>query len=206
MIRNVVFDVGNVLARVRWAELLMDDLGLDMETTKALSRATVSHPSWSEWDRGYTDEHVMARFIADAPQLESDIRRLFEVLPRICIEYPTSLQWVDGLRARGYRVLLLTNFGRNAFLHADPPFRFVSHVDGILASFEVGLEKPDPAIFHELESRFGILPAETVFLDDTAVNTASADKLGYHTITVKDPISAALALDELLEKEGAFHQ
>ena len=44
--------------------------------------------------------------------------------------------------------------------------------------------KPDPAIYQLLLDRYGLNANECLFVDDMAVNTAAAEKVGYHVLTL----------------------
>jgi 2-haloacid dehalogenase len=59
-----------------------------------------------------------------------------------------------------------------------PHFPFLDEMDGILISGEVGVGKPDAAIFREFIARFGIEPDRTVYIDDWDLNVATASGLG----------------------------
>lgn len=56
--------------------------------------------------------------------------------------------------------------------------------DKIFLSQELHLQKPDPEIFNTAIRELGASPAETIFLDDSAVNTAAAAACGLQTLTV----------------------
>ena len=73
--------------------------------------------------------------------------------------------------------------------------------DVVVISGEVGMRKPNPAIFlHALELLGGVEPAASVFLDDAAGNVAGAQRAGLHGILVDatDPEPALAELDALL--------
>ncbi len=107
---------------------------------------------------------------------------------------------VRELRGDGFRTALVTNnvaeFSAHwrALLPVDELFELV--VD----SSEVGVRKPDPAIYHlALERLGGIAPERAAFLDDLACNVEAATAVGLHGILVGDEPSSALdALDRLL--------
>ena len=65
------------------------------------------------------------------------------------------------------------------FLRNGIPMRM--HFEEMFLSFELRLCKPDPRIFEEVVARTGILPSETLFLDDGAANTAEARRQGFVT-------------------------
>ena len=77
MIRNIIFDIGNVLTDYRWEGFLADK-GFDAEMIQKIAKASVMHPAWAEYDRGtWTDEQVLAAFVKDAPQLEQELYQAF---------------------------------------------------------------------------------------------------------------------------------
>ncbi len=98
------------------------------------------------------------------------------------------------VRAAGLPTAILTNNTREwsawrAAWDAD------NLVDVVIDSSEVGLRKPNPAIFELTVERLGGPPFERcLFLDDFPWNVAAADALGFQTIHVTDPVAAAAAV------------
>ena len=78
MIKNVIFDVGQVL--VAWEPVeAMRALGMDEETVRAVADATVHTSDWDEADRGaLSDEELLTGFIRKAPAYEAQIRNFWE--------------------------------------------------------------------------------------------------------------------------------
>ena len=74
MIKNIIFDIGNVLAHFRGHDLLQD-LGLSGEALETVADATIrSGAMWNEFDRSViSDEEVIAGCVAKAPQYEKEI-------------------------------------------------------------------------------------------------------------------------------------
>jgi putative hydrolase of the HAD superfamily len=69
---------------------------------------------------------------------------------------------------------------------------FEEWFDDIVDSHEVGLRKPNPAIYELALFRLGATVARAVFLDDVASNLVPAEALGMHTALVEDDPSAAI--------------
>lgn len=100
------------------------------------------------------------------------------------------LQALRNLRAKGYKLYLLSNTNPimwNGII--DREFRKEGltredYFDGMTTSFEAKCAKPDPAIFDYACRTMGIRPEDTVFYDDSSVNTAAAEKLGFKTVHV----------------------
>ena len=71
MIKNVIFDVGNVLVDFRWEEVF-HKLGFEGETFECVADATVRSVTWNEFDRGAKpDEEIIAACIKEAPDYDS---------------------------------------------------------------------------------------------------------------------------------------
>jgi putative hydrolase of the HAD superfamily len=102
---------------------------------------------------------------------------------------PKTLRVLRSLRTQGYRLALLSNTNP---IHIDEvrrrlgPFgygEFARCFERIFYSYEMGLRKPDPAIYAAVDRELGITsPAEVLFVDDNAANIASAAKHGWGTI------------------------
>jgi epoxide hydrolase-like predicted phosphatase len=109
------------------------------------------------------------------------------------------LQRTRAVRVAGYRTGLVTNNaaefreGWRGLIPIDELF------DIVVDSSEVGLRKPDPAIYHLALERVGVSAARAVFVDDYPGNIQAAEQLGMLGILVEDDPSEALArLDRLI--------
>jgi FMN phosphatase YigB (HAD superfamily) len=77
----------------------------------------------------------------------------------------TLFDWFAGVRDRGLKAGIVSNSGPGA-REAERHYGFEAITDDLVYSHEVGLRKPDPAIFALATSRLGVEPGEVVFLDD----------------------------------------
>ena len=157
MIKNIILDIGNVLAKFRWREMFRA-LGFDRETFDIVAQATV------------------------APGYESQVQAVFDHIENICAPFDYARAWIYQMKASGYGVYLLSNFGRTSFEIASRKFDFMDLIDGHMISYEVEAVKPDRDIFAALEEKYGLKPEECVFLDDMAPNIKAAKSYGYHGI------------------------
>lgn len=195
MIKNIIFDIGNVLAEFRWRKMFKE-LGYTGEVFERVADATVRGPWWEEYDRSrMTDEEIWAKCCALAPEYKPQIMAVFENIGNICKEYDYARAWIYDLKAAGYNVYLLSNFGRTSFEIACQHFSFMDLVDGQVISYEVKEIKPDRAIFSALEKKYGICPGESIFLDDTMKNVKAAKSYGYHGIFFESQALAAKKLE-----------
>ncbi len=106
------------------------------------------------------------------------------------------------LRADGYRTAILTNNVKewgNYWKGSIPTDLF----DEIVDSCDVGLRKPDPAIYRLTCERLKVAPEAAVFLDDTRRHVEGARDVGLQAILVRDPWAALAELDAILETAAA---
>ncbi len=108
---------------------------------------------------------------------------------------------VEELEARGVPLFAITNFSHEfwAPFHAKER-AFFSRFQGIVVSGEEKLLKPDPAIYYLALDRFGLKPADAIFIDDRAINCEGAEAIGMkaHLFTSAQDLRARLVAEGLL--------
>lgn len=112
--------------------------------------------------------------------LEAVLQFVSEYRTKRSINQPV-LDLVDTLRKAGYKSALLSN---NSVEAADKmrDQKIDSHFDVFIISAEVGLMKPDPAIYELLCQKLNVLPKELAFIDDSKTSLGSADQVGFTPI------------------------
>ena len=178
MIRNVVFDFGQVMVRFDPA-YMVGKYVTDAADARLLETVVFDRLYWDRLDAGtITDEEALIACRGRLPE------RLWAVAAEIYYHWIYHLPEIEGmralveeLRAGGVRVFLLSNISRYFASHA--------HEIACLAPFErcifsavCGAVKPDRAIFAHLCDTCGILPIETVFVDENADNVKGAEDFG----------------------------
>lgn len=193
-IRNIVFDIGNVLADYRWHDYLRDK-GFAPEMIDRIARASVLSPAWAEYDRGVlTTQEILAGFVRNDPQIERELHQAFDRLKDLLRLFDYAIPLIRKLKAAGYRVFFLSNFSRQAFEECPDALAFLPETDGGIFSYRVHLLKPDAAIYRLLLQTYGLRAEESVFLDDTQQNVDGARRVGMQAIRFE---SLAQALDGL---------
>ena len=109
-------------------------------------------------------------------------------------------QLVDYVRTLRGRVWtgILSNSADGARREESRRYGFPELVDDIVYSHEVGLAKPDRAIFQLACMRLGVHPVETVFIDDLAANVDGATSAGLHAVRHESTQATISAVDTLL--------
>lgn len=197
MVKNIIFDIGNVLAEFCWDKYYAD-FGYDAEMVERLAQATVKTPVWNEVDRGVlTEEELLAGFIENDPSLEKDLRRIFENIHGMVRKYDYAIPWIEQLKAAGYHCYCLSNFSSKAYRECIDSLDFLEHLDGGILSYREKLIKPQPEIYKLLLDRYGLKAEECVFLDDTEKNLPPARELGIHTILFRNKEQGMRELEKL---------
>ena len=196
MIKTIIFDIGGVLAGFDW-RTFYEGQGFGGEMIERLADATVRSEVWKEYDRGcLTDEEILQRFVANAPEIETEIRKALDDFHGLVTKYDYAIPWVKELKAKGFQILVLSNFSQKALRECWHGLDFLPYVDGGILSYRDGVIKPDPAIYRLLLGRYGLKAEECVFLDDIQSNLDTAAGLGIHTILFR---SLKQAQEELLQ-------
>jgi putative hydrolase of the HAD superfamily len=108
------------------------------------------------------------------------------------------IELVHDLRAAGIRLGVLTNNVRELRERWWPMMDFANIFDDIVDSHEVGMRKPNPAIYRLALDRLGAPAHRTAFLDDAASNVSAAIDVGIHGVVVdEDPTLAVSTVRRL---------
>jgi HAD superfamily hydrolase (TIGR01509 family) len=93
---------------------------------------------------------------------------------------------------------LLSNMPVSTFEYLIERHRFFGHFKQLVISGAILLVKPEPAIYKHLVEQTGIVPAESVFIDDALKNVIAARECGFHAIQFSDPASCRAQLHAYL--------
>lgn len=197
MIRNIIFDVGNVLVEYSW-ERMLKTLHMEGEVYDMVAKATVLSSLWNELDRSrLSDEEILNGFIQNAPEYEREIRLVWEHVEESVHCYPDSVSWVQKFRKNGYQTYILSNYGKYTMERTRKELPFVDDMDGALFSYQVKLIKPEPEIYQALFDKFQLKPEECVFMDDNEKNIIAARKAGMHGILFENKEQAEVELKKV---------
>ncbi len=174
MIKNIVFDMGNVLLRFE-PELFLDRWTHDEQDRALLRREVFRSVEWAMMDRGTLDEpEAEARILPRLPErLHKAAKGLIEQWDEPMLPVEGMLELVQGLKAAGYRTYLLSNASHRQHIYSQK-CEAIGLLDGKLISADVQLVKPDPQIYRIFLDRFGLKANECVFIDDTPINVEGA--------------------------------
>lgn len=194
MIKNIIFDVGQVLVKVRWLEV-MQELGFHEDTIEQVANATVRSGTWSEYDRSLRSyEDILAEFISNNPEVENEILLFMEHEKETIREFAYAKEWVKSFKDKGYKCYVLSNYPKRMFEITYSERSFEEHMDGAIYSYAVQMIKPEKEIYQTLLRRYDLIPEECVFIDDNLANVEAAKAIGIHALhfQTKDEIEEKL--------------
>ena len=198
MIRNIVFDISNVLAPFRFKEFLAEK-GFDAAMIKRIIKASAMTPYWTEFEKGkLTYDEAMDAFIGADPDIADELHKAYDSCSGIMGRYDYTEGWIDALKGAGYKLYCITNFTPAGYEQCYDQISFIERFDGCVFSFREGIVKPDPEIYKILLNRYDLKAEECVFIDDTEENVLSAQKLGFAGIVFTGYENAVAELDEIV--------
>ncbi|MBQ8341390.1 MAG: HAD-IA family hydrolase [Clostridia bacterium] len=178
MIKHVIFDFGQVMVRFDPAYMVGRYVS-DVADATLLETVVFDRLYWDRLDAGIiTDEETLAACRARLPE------RLWAVAAEIYYNWIYHIPEIEGmgeivadLRARGVRVILLSNISKYFASHAAE-IPSLSLFERCFFSAVCGKCKPDTSFFADVCAESGMDPAETLFVDDNAGNLAGAAACG----------------------------
>ncbi len=179
MIRNIIFDMGQVL--MRWdPDDLIRQAGIPEEDGPLLREAVFSSVEWIQLDRGsISQEEALAAMCRELPErlhkAAGELLRGWWKYPLLPV--PGMEDLIAELKGLGYGIYLLSNASTQLhdYFHRLPGSRYF---DGKIVSADWKLLKPQHEIFETLFREYGLEPASCFFIDDLNTNIEGAWEAG----------------------------
>ena len=187
-IKNIIFDLGGVILdideKVVYQEL--EKLGVNVSE---LAHSKDFIETMSKFDTGiYTAPTFRKRMKALVGQEKMTDEKFDSIWNAMLLDIPRErIEAIEQVK-KHYRIFLMSNTN---VIHYDLYVRdlqlrfgykeFDALFDKSYFSFAEHLEKPDPRFFELILDHEGLLPEETLFIDDTEANIKVAQSLGIHT-------------------------
>lgn len=190
-IKNIIFDVGDVLLSYRWKEMLQD-YGLSEEEACRVGYAMFDDKDglWLELDLGVkSQEEIIRAYEKKYPEDAKAIRYFISHGEYMSVPRPEIWEKIPRLKEQGYKIYLLSNYSEDLFKKHTQYADFMKYIDGKMVSYMIHKIKPDPAIYQALFDSYGLVPQECLFFDDRAENVKAAQKQG-------------MAAKQVLSREG----
>ena len=178
MIKNIIFDMGNVLIRFD-REVFLTRLGVAQADRELLKREVFQSLEWARMDRGsLTDAEAAQSICRRLPEhLHDAAEKLVQMWDRPILPVPGMLELIRELKEKGYGIYLLSNASLRQHDYW-PRVEASRYFDGTLISADVKLVKPQPEIYRLLLEKFDLKGEECFFVDDLPSNVEGAFYVG----------------------------
>ena len=196
MIKNLIFDVGEVLLHYRWKEMLMD-YGLDEQNAIRVGTEMFEDPDkiWHIFDLGTkSDDEIADMFCKKYSDDEEVIRWFIKHGEYMHVARPKVWKKVHELKQKGYKIYLLSNYPETLFKKHTEYADFMDDIDGMMVSYMIREAKPDEVIYKALCDKYGLDKNESIFFDDREENVEGAVKFGLKAVRI---LSQSQLLEEL---------
>lgn len=179
MIKNVIFDYGNVLVDWNPAYLFLPVFGGDEEKCRFFTDNVCNREWFTRMDRGEDMDKCVAELQVQYPQYADAVAMFRDRWFDMCNgDIPGMLEIIQDLKTKGIGVYGLTNWPAATFTEARRRFKTLASIDKYVVSSAVKLAKPEPEIFQLLLSKYDLKADECVFIDDRKDNVNAAKALG----------------------------
>ncbi len=184
MIKNIVFDYGKVMVHFE-PSYMVGRYVTDRDDASLLEDVLFDRLYWDKLDDGTIEDEELLDAVKDRiPE------RLWEISREIYYNWMYNLPLIDGMSELvlhvkndiGARVFLLSNISKLFAEHAHERAE-LEPFEKCIFSAVVGRTKPNRDMFEYLCEECGILPEETLFIDDSEKNIKGAEAFGikgYH--------------------------
>ncbi|MBK9388907.1 MAG: HAD family phosphatase [Bacteroidetes bacterium] len=178
MIKNIVFDLGNVLISFRPSEYL-DTKEYSEERKATILKDIFLADEWLKLDNGDITLTEAIESINERSSLtKEEIAHIFNLRTDLMIPLDQNVNLLPELKKRGYRLYYLSNFPIDIFHEIKSGYYFFNYFDGGIISAEVRFSKPDNRIYEILLEKYSLIPQESLFIDDLEINVKAARLIG----------------------------
>ena len=183
MIKNIIFDIGNVILNFELIKVLTN-FTKDEEEQQFIIDNIINSPEWYMYsliDTGYITKEEAIEIVKDRTNHIKDdlIENFWNHYNDYSFVNKNALGLIKKLKENNYKIYLLSNINPHTYEIVEPSGLF-GIVDGYVLSYQVHKIKPYVGIYNDLITKFDINSKETLFIDDNIKNVETANKLGMH--------------------------
>jgi glucose-1-phosphatase len=200
MIKNIVFDLGNVLISFRPSEYFDKKDYSENIKTRILTDIFGSK-EWSMLDNGDITTPEVIEIIASKSSLKrEEIAHIFNLRTELMYPLDSNVKVLPELKKQGFRLYYLSNFPMDIFEEVKAGYYFFRYFDGGIISAEARVSKPDSRIYEVILKKYSLIAEESLFIDDLEINVKSAESIGMNGLVtfgspdISEKIAVALGL------------
>jgi len=176
---NFLFDIGRVLLDFDFETSLARLLPADSaDTHERLERLLARK---DEFESGKIDVDTYTVWALNVLESTATADEFHHAWRDIFTPNEPMWQRVRQLAADGHRLILFSNINgiHSPWIYDEFPEFSIFH--GAVMSFQTGYIKPQPEIYQYAVDRYGLIPEETIYIDDLPQNVATGVAMGFRT-------------------------
>lgn len=208
-ITTIVFDLGGVLYNVEYSIVEQEFSTLMNSTSKNPARKGVTYTRqtqpeiFTQYEIGAISTEEFYAGLRRELGMKADDATLGAAWNSMLLgAYPGRNALVWRLKQK-YKLAMLSNTNEVHIQHVHPECQELFGLfDKLFFSFEMGVRKPDAAIFQKVMEEMGCAAQEMLFIDDSHQHIAAARRLGIQTLWLQHPDSLELAAEMLLQNQN----
>jgi epoxide hydrolase-like predicted phosphatase len=178
MIKNIIFDLGNVLISFRPADYL-DKMEYSAELKAKILSDIFYSKEWLQLDNGDITLSEAIDSIAENSSLTKEvIAHIFNLRTDLMVPLDPNVNLLPELKKRGFRLFFLSNFPIDVFHEIKSVYSFFNYFDGGVISAEVRFSKPNSRIYDILLEKYLLKAEDCLFIDDLEINVKAAELIG----------------------------
>lgn len=188
MIKNIIFDIGNVILNFNLLNVLPAFTD-NKEEQQFIMDNIINSPEWLQYaliDTGYIKKEDAIEIVKDRTNHTNDklISDFWNTYNDYALVDENVIDLIKKLKDNNYKIYLLSNI--NPYTHdVVKTSGLFDLVDGYVLSYLEHKIKPYDSIYKTLLSRYNLNPNESLFVDDKEENVKTANKLGIQGKNVK---------------------
>lgn len=186
MIKNIIFDMGNVLLDYN-PDVILDQVCDTQEEKQIIKKELFAGPEWAMGDRGdITNAERFGLVKKRVPEkLHEKLRKCVENWDMCMLPVKGAGEFMAYVKEKGYGLYVLSNAAIEFFQYF-PRQIDMDFFDGIVVSAEVHMLKPEIEIYRYLLESHHLKPQECLFIDDREDNVKGAEKAGLKGFVFKE--------------------
>ncbi len=180
MIKNIIFDLGNVLISFVPSEYLKKK-NYPQNIRNTILNDVFHSEEWKMLDNGdITISEAIDMISRKSVLKREEIALVFNFRTDIMFPLDDNVRLLPALKKQGFLLYYLSNFPLDIFEEIKNDYFFFRYFTGGIISSEVKLSKPDVRIFDFILNEYSLNPEETLYIDDVEENVKSAESTGMH--------------------------
>jgi putative hydrolase of the HAD superfamily len=192
-VKNLIFDLGNVLYDIDFKKMNAAFTSIGIEGIEKHFTLNKSHQLFLDLEMGFVNEQAFYDGVRDLVNLPLSNEQIKFAWNALLVGFrKNSIDWIKQNNTK-YPTFLYSNTNQIHHDHFIAEFEnkiaaypFVSLFKTPYYSHEMGMRKPDPASFTYILEKEGLVPVETLFIDDNEPNIIAAASVGLQVLHLKE--------------------